>query len=260
MTASATGPSAYSTLQIALHWIIAGLIVMQFLIQDAIELAFDRRADGEAGLPSAWAILHIVIGSMVLVLARVRRHAAAVRRATAAGAAPDLRVQVQAEQFWWRVTYDLPDGPIESANEVHLPAGAVTEFVLTGADIWLLGLSFIEVAAIAAAVELIVGVLKCRAPGMHINLTPLYGWYVLVVGAMILFAFPPLIAGDILFELQRAFEWPFFDPARGGDPLLWQHLFWIFGHPEVYIIFLPSTARPGAGSGQPFLRSAPAIT
>ncbi|WEJ59363.1 cytochrome c oxidase subunit I [Devosia sp. FJ2-5-3] len=111
-----------------------------------------------------------------------------------------------------------------------------------GADIWLLGLSFIEVASIAAAVELIVGVLKCRAPGMHINLTPLYGWYVLVVGAMILFAFPPLIAGDFLFELERAFDWPFFDVRRGGDPILWQHLFWIFGHPEVYIIFLPAIA------------------
>jgi cytochrome c oxidase subunit I len=111
-----------------------------------------------------------------------------------------------------------------------------------GADVWLLGLSFIEVASIAAAVELIVGVLKCRAPGMHINLTPAYGWYVLVVGAMILFAFPPLIAGDFLFEMERAFNWPFFDVTRGGDPLLWQHLFWIFGHPEVYIIFLPSIA------------------
>jgi cytochrome c oxidase subunit I len=111
-----------------------------------------------------------------------------------------------------------------------------------GADIWLLGLSFIEVASIAAAVELIVGVLKCRAPGMHINLTPLYGWYVLVVGGMILFAFPPLIAGDFLFELERAFDWPFFDVTRGGDPILWQHLFWIFGHPEVYIIFLPAIA------------------
>lgn len=111
-----------------------------------------------------------------------------------------------------------------------------------GADIWLLGLSFIEVASIAAAVELIVGVLKCRAPGMHINLTPLYGWYVLIVGAMILFAFPPLIAGDFLFEMERAFDWPFFDVTRGGDPLLWQHLFWIFGHPEVYIIFLPAIA------------------
>ena len=111
-----------------------------------------------------------------------------------------------------------------------------------GTDIWLLGLSFIEVAAIAAAVELIVGVLKCRAPGMHINLTPLYGWYVLVVAGMILFAFPPLIAGGFLFEMERAFDWPYFDVARGGDPILWQHLFWIFGHPEVYIIFLPAIA------------------
>ncbi len=111
-----------------------------------------------------------------------------------------------------------------------------------GADIWLLGLSFIEVASIAAAVELIVGILKCRPPGMRINLMPLYAWYVLVVGAMILFAFPPLIAGDLLFELERMLDWPFFDPSRGGDPILWQHLFWIFGHPEVYIIFLPSVA------------------
>ncbi|WP_281984912.1 cytochrome c oxidase subunit I [Thalassorhabdomicrobium marinisediminis] len=111
-----------------------------------------------------------------------------------------------------------------------------------GPDVWLLGLSFIEVASIAAAVELIVGALKCRPPGMRVNLMPLYAWYVLVVGGMILFAFPPLIAGDFLFELERSFDWPFFDPTRGGDPILWQHLFWIFGHPEVYIVFLPSIA------------------
>ncbi|RLQ88426.1 cytochrome c oxidase subunit I [Notoacmeibacter ruber] len=117
-----------------------------------------------------------------------------------------------------------------------------TKFGGIGADVWLLGLSFIEVASIAAAVELIVGVLKCRPPGMRVNIMPLYAWYVLVVGAMILFAFPPLIAGDLLFELERALGWPFFDPDRGGDPMLWQHLFWIFGHPEVYIVFLPSIA------------------
>lgn len=111
-----------------------------------------------------------------------------------------------------------------------------------GADIWLLGLTFIEIASIAASVELIVGILKCRPPGMRINLIPIYAWYILVVAIMILFAFPPLIAGDILLEMERAFNWPFFDPSRGGDPLLWQHLFWIFGHPEVYIIFLPSIA------------------
>jgi cytochrome c oxidase subunit I+III len=125
---------------------------------------------------------------------------------------------------------------------MYPPLTTDTEQSGIGADIWLLGLSFIEIASIAAAVELIVGVLKCRPPGMRVNLIPLYGWYILVVGAMILFAFPPLLAGDILFELERLAGWPFFDPTRGGDPLLWQHLFWIFGHPEVYIIFLPAIA------------------
>ncbi|AKF04012.1 cytochrome c oxidase subunit I [Sandaracinus amylolyticus] len=111
-----------------------------------------------------------------------------------------------------------------------------------GADIWLLGFSFIEVAAIASAVELIVGALKCRPPGMRIHLIPLYVWYTLVAAVMIVFAFPPLITGSMLLELEREFDWPFFDASRGGDPLLWQHLFWLFGHPEVYIIFLPSIA------------------
>ena len=125
---------------------------------------------------------------------------------------------------------------------MYPPLATDEEFSGIGADIWLLGLSFIEVASIAAAVEIIVGIMKCRAPGMRINLMPMFAWYLLIVAGMILFAFPPLIAGDILFEMERMFDWPFFDAKRGGDPLLWQHLFWIFGHPEVYIIFLPAIA------------------
>ncbi|EYR80988.1 cytochrome c oxidase subunit I [Shinella sp. 838] len=125
---------------------------------------------------------------------------------------------------------------------MYPPLATDKEYSGIGADIWLLGLSFIEVASIAAAVELIVGIMKCRAPGMRINIMPLFAWYLLIVAGMILFAFPPLIAGDILFEMERMFDWPFFDETRGGDPLLWQHLFWIFGHPEVYIIFLPAIA------------------
>jgi cytochrome c oxidase subunit I+III len=125
---------------------------------------------------------------------------------------------------------------------MYPPLATDKQYSGIGADIWLLGLSFIEVASIAAAVELIVGIMKCRAPGMRINLMPLFAWYLLIVAGMILFAFPPLIAGDILFEMERMFDWPFFDASRGGDPLLWQHLFWIFGHPEVYIIFLPAIA------------------
>lgn len=125
---------------------------------------------------------------------------------------------------------------------MYPPYTTRTDMSGLGADIWMLGLSFIEVSSVAAAVELIVGVLKCRPPGMRLNLMPLYAWYILVVAVMILFAFPPLIAGDVLFELERLLGWPFFDATKGGDPLLWQHLFWIFGHPEVYIVFLPSIA------------------
>jgi cytochrome c oxidase subunit I+III len=75
---------------------------------------------------------------------------------------------------------------------------------------------------------------------MTLGRMPVYAWAMLVVGVMIVFAFPAVIAGTALLELERAFDWPFFDADRGGDPLLWQHLFWFFGHPEVYIIFLPA--------------------
>ncbi|WP_119679771.1 cytochrome c oxidase subunit I [Indioceanicola profundi] len=107
-------------------------------------------------------------------------------------------------------------------------------------DFWLLGIGFIEISAIAQVVEVTVGVMKTRAPGMSIDRIPIYSWYILVTALMIAFAFPALILGDILLELERAMDWPFFDADRGGDPLLWQHLFWLFGHPEVYIIFLPA--------------------
>ncbi|WP_421950158.1 cytochrome c oxidase subunit I [Pelagibacterium sp.] len=108
------------------------------------------------------------------------------------------------------------------------------------ADIWLLGVTFVEISAVSAAVEITVSVLKLRAPGMSLDRMPLFAWYMLVTALMMVFGFPPLILGSILLELERAFNLPFFDPTRGGDPLLWQHLFWLFGHPEVYIIFLPA--------------------
>jgi cytochrome c oxidase subunit I+III len=107
-------------------------------------------------------------------------------------------------------------------------------------DFWLLGIGFIEISAIAGAIEILVGVLRTRAPGMTLGRMPVFAWAMLVFAAMIVFAFPAVIFATALLELQRAFDWPFFDVARGGDALLWQHLFWFFGHPEVYIIFLPA--------------------
>jgi len=107
-------------------------------------------------------------------------------------------------------------------------------------DFWLLGIGFIEISAIAGAIEILVGVLRTRAPGMTLARMPIFAWAMLVFATMIVFAFPAVILTTALLELQRAFDWPFFDAARGGDALLWQHLFWFFGHPEVYIIFLPA--------------------
>ena len=110
------------------------------------------------------------------------------------------------------------------------------------ADVWLIGITFVEVSAIAFAIELVATILKVRTGGMSLNRMPLWGWYILITALMMVVGFPPLILGSILLEIERAFSWPFFDAALGGDPLLWQHLFWLFGHPEVYIIFLPAAA------------------
>jgi cytochrome c oxidase subunit I+III len=107
------------------------------------------------------------------------------------------------------------------------------------ADVWLLGVTFVEISALTLAVEIVVSILKMRAPGMSLDRMPIFGWYMLVTALMMVVAFPPLILASTLLETERAFGLPFFDPKRGGDALLWQHLFWLFGHPDVYIIFLP---------------------
>jgi cytochrome c oxidase subunit I+III len=123
---------------------------------------------------------------------------------------------------------------------MYPPLTSITYSPGINADFWLLGIGFIEISAIAGAIEIIVGVLRTRAPGMTLDRLPIFAWAMLIFAAMIIIAFPSIILATLLLELERALGWPFFDPARGGDPLLWQHLFWFFGHPEVYIIFLPA--------------------
>jgi cytochrome c oxidase subunit I+III len=108
------------------------------------------------------------------------------------------------------------------------------------ADFWLLGIGFIEISAIAGAIEIVVGILRTRTPGMTLANLPVFAWAMLVFAAMVILGFPAIILGTALLEIERTFDWPFFISHRGGDPMLWQHLFWFFGHPEVYIIFLPA--------------------
>ncbi|NMG65942.1 cytochrome c oxidase subunit I [Azoarcus indigens] len=123
---------------------------------------------------------------------------------------------------------------------MYTPLASATYTPGPNSDFWLIGVTFVEISAVSAGVELAVSILRARAPGMALDKMPLYAWYILTMAMMIVIGFPPLILGSILLELERAAGMPFFDPTRGGDPILWQHLFWLFGHPEVYIIFLPA--------------------
>jgi cytochrome c oxidase subunit 1 len=108
-------------------------------------------------------------------------------------------------------------------------------------DIWAQTVTFTEIAALIAAVEIIVTVFKLRAPGMTLNRIPLFVWSMLVTAFMVLFAMSTVATASVMLALDRLVDTHFFRPATGGDALLWQHLFWFFGHPEVYIIFLPAT-------------------
>ncbi len=109
------------------------------------------------------------------------------------------------------------------------------------ADVWAQLITFTEVAALAVAVSLIVTAFKLRAPGMSLNRMPIFVWAQVVTSFMVLFAMPAVMIASTALITDRLVNTHFFEPANGGDPLLWQHLFWFFGHPEVYIIFIPAT-------------------
>jgi cytochrome c oxidase subunit 1 len=107
-------------------------------------------------------------------------------------------------------------------------------------DFWAQLITFTEVAGLAIAVEIVATVFKMRAPGMSLNRIPLFVWAMLVMSFMVIFAMPAVVLGSSFLLLDRLVGTHFYNPAEGGDALLWQHLFWFFGHPEVYIIFVPA--------------------
>jgi cytochrome c oxidase subunit I+III len=107
-------------------------------------------------------------------------------------------------------------------------------------DFWAQMVTFTEVAALAVAVELVSTILKQRAPGMSLARMPLFVWGVLVTALMVIFSMPSIALASSMLISDRLVGTQFFNPVEGGDALLWQHLFWFFGHPEVYIIFLPA--------------------
>jgi cytochrome c oxidase subunit 1 len=113
-------------------------------------------------------------------------------------------------------------------------------------DFWAQLITFTEVAALAVAVEIVTTVFKMRAPGMSLNRIPLFVWAMLVMAFMVIFAMPAVVTASSFLLLDRLVGTHFYNPAEGGDTLLWQHLFWFFGHPEVYIIFVPGLGMVSA--------------
>ncbi len=126
-------------------------------------------------------------------------------------------------------------------NELTTACGnAVTCSPGINEDFWLLGILLLGISSIAGSLNFVVMILRMRAPGMTINRMPLFTWMTLVTAFLLLFALPSLTAASVLLLLDRHLGTYFYTFASGGDPLLWQHLFWSFGHPEVYILILPA--------------------
>jgi cytochrome c oxidase subunit I+III len=148
-------------------------------------------------------------------------------------------IYVSGGLFLW-VSFALNIGP-DVGWFAYVPLSGPEFGIGKRPDVWAQMITYTEVSALAVAVEIVVTVFKQRAPGMTLSRIPLFVWAMLVTAFVIIFAMPAVMIASTMLILDRLVGTQFFNPAEGGDALLWQHIFWFFGHPEVYIIFLPAT-------------------
>ncbi|HZY12673.1 MAG TPA: cytochrome c oxidase subunit I [Beijerinckiaceae bacterium] len=146
--------------------------------------------------------------------------------------------------FLW-VSFILDIGP-DVGWFAYVPLSGPQYGIGKRPDVWAQMITFTEVAAMATAVQTIVTVFKHRAPGMKLTEIPLFVWAMLVTAFMVIFAMPAVMVASTSLILDRLVGTHFFNPSEGGSALLFQHLFWFFGHPEVYIIFIPGTGMVSA--------------
>ncbi|PRX89430.1 cytochrome c oxidase subunit I [Paraburkholderia sp. BL25I1N1] len=137
------------------------------------------------------------------------------------------------------IAFGLGAGP-RSGWFSYVPLAGPDYATGKGSDIWAQMITFTELSSLLVAIVLITTILKMRAPGMSLNRLPLFAWATLVTQFMVLFAMPAVMLASTALILDRLVGTQFYNPALGGDVLLWQHLFWFFGHPEVYLIFIPA--------------------
>ncbi|MEU6894749.1 cytochrome c oxidase subunit I [Streptomyces sp. NPDC046557] len=131
-----------------------------------------------------------------------------------------------------------PQGTADFGWTAYTPLSSVTRTPYIGGDMWIMGLAMSGFGTILGAVNFVTTIICMRSPGMTMFRMPIFTWNILLTSVLVLFAFPVLAAALLVLEADRKFGAHVFDPSNGG-PILWQHLFWFFGHPEVYIIALP---------------------
>jgi cytochrome c oxidase subunit 1 len=110
----------------------------------------------------------------------------------------------------------------------------------SGLDLWIASLVLLGFSSVLTAINFLATIFKMRAPGLTLMRMPIFVWNSLVTSVLLLFAIPVLTAGLMMLFIDRNYGGGFFDPAAGGNPILWQHVFWFFGHPEVYVLILPA--------------------
>jgi cytochrome c oxidase subunit 1 len=133
-------------------------------------------------------------------------------------------------------------GAFGGAWTAYPPLSAKAEYSLTGlgSSIWIVAVALEFVAFLLGGINFVTTAMNSRAPGMKLYDIPMVVWMIVVASILFMLSVGPLIAGAVMLFMDQNIGTAFFDPARGGDPVLWQHLFWFFGHPEVYVVLLPA--------------------
>jgi cytochrome c oxidase subunit 1 len=140
------------------------------------------------------------------------------------------------------ISLAVPGGGFGGAWTSYPPLSAKGAYNLTpyGASLWLIAVALEFVAFLLGGINFVTTVMNARAPGMKANYIPMVVWMIIIASILFMASVGPLVAGAVMLLFDQTLGTHFFDPAGGGDPLLWQHLFWFFGHPEVYVVLLPA--------------------
>src|SRR5262249_43971687 len=148
-----------------------------------------------------------------------------------------LRLSVVVRAFSAR-----PAGGRGGAGPMPPPLSAKAQYSLTGdgSTVFVIAVALEFVAFLLGGINFVTTAMNSRAPGMKFHDIPIVVWMIVIASILFMASVGPLIAGAIMLSFDQRLGTAFFDPNRGGDPILWQHLFWFFGHPEVYVVLLPA--------------------